>query len=290
MAESIKQYLTSVFGIDAARITTEGLSKPRLPSLKPGSDKDIDLLKEGDRRVSIESSSPTLLMEFQSGPNAPLKPVQIVALQTAPLDSYVSFTVEGEKEAFTSWSLDIKDENGSVQKFGPYTQVKVSIPGKSILGTRPQGDYKVTMIGQTKTGKTLKKEASVHMVLWTPSKDEEGIRFSVLFGFDESKVIDIYEKYLTDIVTPKIPIGGTVIIHGHTDIIGDEEYNQKLSVARADEVLSIIENALKKTGRNDVTFEVYGFGEDQILAPFENNFPEERFYNRTVVIDIIPKK
>jgi hypothetical protein len=39
-----------------------------------------------------------------------------------------------------------------------------------------------------------------------------------------------------------------------------------------------------------VKFEVYGFGEDKTAAPFENKFPEERFYNRTVVIDIIPKK
>jgi len=33
---------------------------------------------------------------------------------------------------------------------------------------------------------------------------------------------------------------------------------------------------------------VYGFGEDENLAPFENKLPEQRFYNRTVMIDIIP--
>ena len=31
-----------------------------------------------------------------------------------------------------------------------------------------------------------------------------------------------YEKYLSEIVTPKIPIGATVFIQGHTDIIGEE--------------------------------------------------------------------
>lgn len=40
---------------------------------------------------------------------------------------------------------------------------------------------------------------------------------------------------------------------------------------------------------NDVKFEVYGFGGDQKVNPFENKFPEERFYNRTVIIDIIPQ-
>ena len=127
------------------------------------------------------------------------------------------------------------------------------------------------------------------MVLWTPAKNEEGMRFSVIFEFNESKALTMYEKYLADVVTPKIPKKGTVIIHGYTDIIGDEANNLKLSIARANEVRSIIESSLTKAGRTDVKFEVYGFGEDQKLAPFENKFPEERFYNRTVVIDIVTK-
>jgi len=53
-------------------------------------------------------------------------------------------------------------------------------------------------------------------------------------------------------------------------------------------VKAILENGLKKTGRSDVKFEVIGSGEDQMVSPFENNYPEERFYNRTVIIDIIP--
>jgi outer membrane protein OmpA-like peptidoglycan-associated protein len=146
------------------------------------------------------------------------------------------------------------------------------------------------LIGQTKSGKKIQKETTVHMVLWTPPKDEEGMRFSVLFEFNESKTIAIYQKYLTDILTPKIPVNGKVIIHGHTDIIGDENYNQNLSQERANEVKRIIEDALAKKGRTDVRFEVYGFGEDQNLSPFENKFPEERFYNRTVIIDIIAGK
>jgi hypothetical protein len=42
--------------------------------------------------------------------------------------------------------------------------------------------------------------------------------------------------------------------------------------------------------RKGVRFETYGFGEDISMSPFENNLAEERFYNRTVIIDIIPAK
>lgn len=290
MAGSIKKYLVDVFGIDASRIKIEGRDKPKIPSEQPGATHDLALLHEGDRRVSIESGSPELLMEFQSGPNAPLKPVEIIAVQEAPFDSYITFNVSGQKEPFTSWSLEIKDEKGNVQNFGPYIKEKVSIPGKSILGTRPEGYYQVTMIGKTESGKTVKKETSAHMVLWTPPKTEEGMRFSVIFEFDDSKATSVYEKYLTEIVAPKIPKDGTVIIHGYTDIIGDEAHNLTLSQARANEVKRILEKTLSKAGRSDVKFDAYGFGEDQDLSLFENKFPEERFYNRTVVIDIIPGK
>ena len=61
-------------------------------------------------------------------------------------------------------------------------------------------------------------------------------------------------------------------------------------MARANDVRRILENSMSKAGRTDVKFESHGFGEDETLARFENNFPEERFYNRGVVIDIIPKK
>lgn len=290
MAESVREYLVDIFGINNSRIGIEGRAKPKIPSEQPGGTLELGLLRAGDRRVSIESSSPALLMEFQTGPDAPLKPVEFITVQGAPLDSYVSFNVDGGKKAFSSWSLEIRDEKGNLQSFGPYTQEKVSLPGKTILGTRPEGDYQVAMIGQTKSGKTVKQEVPVHMVLWTPSENEQGVRYSVIFEFNESKSISIYEKYLADIVTPKIPDGGTVILHGYTDIIGDEAHNEKLSLARANDVRNIIENSLAKVGRSDVRFEVHGFGEDESLSPFENNFPEERFYNRTVLIDILPQK
>lgn len=290
MAESTKTYLVDVFGITPARITTVGRVKPVIPSEQPGGQLELALLREGDRRVSITSGSPELLLEFQSGNDSPLKPVVIKTVQEAPLDSYVSFANTGADKAFTSWNMEIADEQGKVQKFGPYSKENVSIPGKTILGTRPEGDYKITMIGQTKSGKVIRKETTAHLVLWTPPVTEEMMRFSVLYEFNNSDAIAMYDKYLTEMVTPKIPKNGSVIIHGHTDIIGGEDANLKLSLARANDVKGIIEKALAKSNRTDVTFDVRGFGEDESLAPFDNKYPEERFYNRSVIIDIIPAK
>jgi len=287
MAETVKRYLTDVFSIKGSRIKIEGRDKPKIPSEQPGGTRELLLLREGDQRVSIESSSPAILMEFQSGPDAPLKPVEIITEEESIPANSVTFTAEGAKRAFTSWLLEIRDEKDVVQQFGPFTEEKVNLPRESIMGDKLQGDYKATMIGETRLGKTIKKDVSLRMELAIPPKVQEVMRFSIIFEFDISRAIDIYDKYLTDIVTPKIPEGGTVIIHGHTDIIGDEAHNQTLSVARANEVKTIMEASLKKAGRSDVHFEVTGLGEDEKTAPFENKYPEERFYNRTVIIDIV---
>jgi len=290
MAESVKQYLVDIFGISASRINIDIRNKPKLPSEQPGGTRELVLLREEDRRVTIESGSPALLMEFQSGSDFRLKPVELIAIQEAPLDSYVTFNVAEGNDVFSSWSVDVKDNKGKVQNFGPYTQDEVSLPGKMILGDQTEGNYKVTLVGKTFNGTEIKRDTTVHMKLWAPAENEEGLRFSVIYEFNDSKAIKIYEKYLTEIVTPKIPEGASVKIHGYTDIIGDEANNRKLSLARANDVKKIIENSLAKSGRRDVKFEIHGFGEDQKLSQFDNEYPEERFYNRTVIIDILPKK
>ncbi len=286
MSESVKNYLVNTWGINSSRITTEGLTQPRIPSKKAGATRELDLLLEGDRRVSIESSSPELLMEFKGGLDVPLRPVSMVA----PEESYVTFNVKGAEESFTSWILEVKDSQGKVQNFGPYTEDKVSVPGGSILGKKPEGDYTVTMVGQTKDGQTIRKETPVKMVLWTPPTSTEGNRYSIIYEFNDAKAIATYEKYLTDVVAAKIPNGSTVNIQGHTDTIGEEAYNLGLSLARANDVKGILERSLQKAGKNDVKFVVNGYGEDEKVSPFRNKFPEERAYNRTVIIDITPSK
>jgi outer membrane protein OmpA-like peptidoglycan-associated protein len=89
-------------------------------------------------------------------------------------------------------------------------------------------------------------------------------------------------------VAPKIPANAKVMIHGHTDVIGEEVYNQTLSVRRANDVLTTLKNSVNQLGTTGVTFEVNGMGENS--APFGNRLPKERAYNRTVIIDVIAKK
>lgn len=289
LAENVKQYLVNVFGINGNRISTEGRDKPLIPSEQSGSTKDLDLLREGDRRVDIVSTSPELLLQVGGVNSSFLKPVQITAVQANPMDSHVIFNVAGATEVLKSWNIEVTDAAGRVQNYGPYSKDQASIPGTSILGNATEGNYKVAMLGTTKTGMSVRKESSVSLQKVAGSS-QEGLRYSILFDFDRSKSIATYEKFLSEVVAPLVSDNSTVIIHGYTDIIGEEGYNHTLSHERAKGAEAILKRALSAAGKKNVKFETFGVGEDTDMSPFDNNFPEERFYNRTVIIDVVANK
>ena len=282
LAAAVKTYLTEVFGIQDSRITINGRKKPMIPSEQPGAQRELDLLRAGDRRVDIQSTSTELMSEVGGGM---MKPVQINATQGDALDSHVVFNVAKADQVLKSYTIDLTDQNGQVQHYGPYTKNQESISGKTVLGNNASGDYKVVMLGTTKDGGSVRKESTVR--LQTQSEQlESGMRYSILFNFNKTTTVATYQQFLTNVVVPLIADGSTVIIHGHTDIIGTEAYNSKLSQQRANEAQKIIANGLAKAGKTNVKFETRGFGEDTASSPFDNNRPEERFYNRTVIIDI----
>jgi outer membrane protein OmpA-like peptidoglycan-associated protein len=284
MARSVATYLLDTFDIDPERIKAQGQFKPKVPSAKKGKKNELYLLSDSDRRVTIETLSPELLAEFKSGPSTAI--VSASHQDEAPETSFVQLEVKGAEKALTSWYVQMEDSLGKISTFGPFTKDKTSISGQSILENKSEGDYTIKLIGLTKSGKTIHQETKAHVVLWKPIQFDEGVRFSILFEFDESKAIGLYDTYLVEVVAPKIPKDGVVLIHGHTDTIGNINYNLKLSKSRANDVKNTLEKALQQLGRTDVKFEITGFGEDSNYAPFKNEYPEERFYNRTVIIDI----
>lgn len=285
LASAVKSYLTGTFDIPDSRISVNGRTKPVDPSEQPGGKKELELLRAGDRRVDIQSTSDKLMMEVGGGL---MKSVQVNSVQSNPMDSRIVFQVNHADELLKSYTIDFTDAQGVKQQFGPFTANQESVPAKTVLGNSTGGNYKVTMNGQTKLGTTVTKESSVQL----QSQQEvvkTGLRYSVLFNFNKARTAESYEQFLNEVVTPLISNGASVVIHGHTDIIGDESYNKNLSEKRAGQTQSILEAALRKAGKTNVKFETAGFGEAADHLPFDNRYPEERFYNRTVIIDIIPE-
>lgn len=115
---------------------------------------------------------------------------------------------------------------------------------------------------------------------------------NVYFAFDKSNVIDFYKGQIDSVVTVlNAHPGYSVEIQGHTDSKGTDEYNEALSLRRANEVKTFM---IKKKGIAENRIVVKTFGEKQPAVPNElpngEDDPEGRARNRRVEFKLIPDK
>lgn len=276
MAENVKNYLTSTFSIDPARITTEGRA---MPTARSGSGST-----QGEDKTLVDAEN--YRVELVGSPDDMNKPVFINAVEKDPAQEVILRVASTGDIAL--WTAEITDRNGNTKKYQG-TGDQIRIDPKELLGGATEGRYTAKVTISTKNGETLTPQPKEFRLVVDPDEEEVATRYSILFEFDQSKTMETYKDFLVSTVAPAVPDGATVIIHGHTDITGTPEYNDKLSQGRAETAQKILTEELQRQGKT-VTFDTYGFGEDERRAPFNNNLAEQRFYNRTVVIEIVPRR
>jgi len=274
MADTVRNYLVSTFGISPDRITTKGTTRsPHASGTRVTPKEDLPLVAEENRRVEIATTNDALF-----------RPTELRTMQEEPVDNDITIAVNSNV-GLEHWSVEIEGQ-GFRKTYGPFTTPRMRINATPVLGSLQRGVYTATVTGTTRSGQTLRQKRSFELL----RKDLPPLvadRYSILFEFDDSRTVATYEEFLRTTVAPHIPDGAAVFIHGHTDNIGEEDYNGELSVRRAMNVEGILQDELAKLGRH-VVFDSYGFGEISFRSPFDNGSPEGRYYNRTVVIDIIP--
>jgi outer membrane protein OmpA-like peptidoglycan-associated protein len=274
MANSVRDYMVSTFGLDANRISTRGQVRPPHASGDRDTPKeDLALITEENRRVEVLSDNQEIL-----------KPVLLNSVMAEPIDNDIALNIRTSAPV-DSWTVTVAG-NGFSQTYGPFRGTAQRIDAKPILGTATSGNYTATVTATTTSGKTVTRSTDFSLTR-TSAPPVTGQRYSILFEFDDSKTVQTYDQFLRQQVAPQIPNGATVVVHGHTDKVGLEDYNLDLSSRRAAEARRVLEDELKKQGKS-VTFDSYGFGETETRAPFTNDNPEGRYYNRTVMIEVIP--
>lgn len=274
MANSVRDYLVNTFGIDASRITTKGqVRTPNASGTRATPKEDLPLVAEENVRVEILSDDPSLM-----------KPVTIRTTQTSMIDNDLVLNVDA-RGPIADYTVAITG-NGYSQTYGPYRGTTQRIDARPILQSANSGDYTATVTARTADNRTVVKQQNFRLVRQS-TPPATGQRFSILFEYDESKTVQTYETFLRQEVAPQIPNNSTIVIHGHTDRIGLDDYNLELSSRRAMATQNILQDELRKMGRT-VTVDPYGFGEDESRAPFTNGTPEGRYYDRTVMIEVIP--
>lgn len=273
-ANAVKDYLVSRFGIDESRIKTQGATRPRNASgTRSTPREDLPLIAEENRRVEILTDNKELL-----------RPVAIRTAQGAPIENDLVLDVR-PGVAVSEWKVEVVG-SGTTKTYGPFNGLTQRVDAQQILGESENGSYTARVTATTTDGSVLVKEVPFTLAR-RPGASVTDKRYSILFEYDESKTVQTYETFLRQEVAPKIENGSTVFIYGYTDKVGEEDYNSKLSLNRTTAAQKIIADQLGSMGRN-VTFYTYGFGEGEYLAPFPNQTPEGRYYNRTVIIEIVP--
>jgi outer membrane protein OmpA-like peptidoglycan-associated protein len=166
--------------------------------------------------------------------------------------------------------------------------MRETIPAPLLLGDRSHARFRATMTGRYGEGVPIVRRSS-----FTLSQRNKGVhetmRYGILFDIDQARAVSSYDRFLETEVAPKISDTSTVFIRGRTDVVAPTDYNFKLSKGRAEGVLRSLESAVMRSGKRGVRFQPSWSGEEASQAPFNNIFPEERNYNRTVIIDIVPE-
>lgn len=113
------------------------------------------------------------------------------------------------------------------------------------------------------------------------------IAADVLFGVDKFDLKETATKTIDSIsrVLDEIP-SATILIEGHTDSDGTDEYNIELSKNRCMSVKERLKAASKNYDR--FNFEVKAYGESKPRVP--NDSPENKQLNRRVEIMVLPPK
>ncbi|MGQ9819661.1 MAG: OmpA family protein, partial [Candidatus Kapaibacteriales bacterium] len=274
-ATFVKDYLSSVWGINPERINTRTTG---LPS-KPSSSNDSDGVAE-NRRAELSSSDPKILEPiFLEGKN-----------QRIAQPNLIEFVPEIiVHDSISYWQLTVYQGNQILRQFSGSGMPKVftwNIRPNELANRSVPIDYRLEV--QLLGGEKLSANGSIPVdyVSYARKKtedlpDKQISKFSlVLFDFDKAEVSTSDEAIIRKYIIPEIKYNSIVKIYGFTDRIGDDNYNIKLATRRAEAVKSIIQKQLK-----DVKIETYGVGERTLL--FDNDISIGRHLCRTVQVVVI---
>jgi outer membrane protein OmpA-like peptidoglycan-associated protein len=158
--------------------------------------------------------------------------------------------------------------------------------GAAEVGLNP---FKAVLVVTSKNGQECKSDTVTVPVKRVSSKmmgTERGAEKTlekynlILFKFDSPEAGELNERIMSTWVFPRVKKSSDIRIEGHTDVVGLDTRNKKLSEDRA----RTAENFIKKRTSSFNSLNSRGTGEEEPL--YSNELPEGRFFNRTVQVII----
>lgn len=279
-AEAVRSYLQTAWGIAPERIAVEVRNLPEKPS--------TSRLEEGqadNRRVEIRSDDPAILDLIRSTYLATRIDASTLTLRPVVDSPY----------GVARWKATVKNAARTLAELAgegtPAAELSASIHSAGLNELAAAGDLTVGMSVQDRKGQDLLLAAPVKVNFIRSSQrlaQKEGLRVQekyalILFDFD-SDTIDARNQAIVNSIVERIKTlpQATVEVVGHTDNIGKEAYNIKLSERRALAVYEMLAAAYGDAAGERIRHE--GVGPNNPL--YDNTTPETRAFNRTVTITL----
>lgn len=277
-AEFVKNYLMKNFNISADRLR---VSSQNLPA-KPSSSKDPDGIEE-NRRV-----------EFSSNLSEIMAPIMIQKdKQTFATPLFVEFEADitADKE-IDSWELNIEQSDKTLNNMtgkGNPTNMVWNLKPNELKANEIPIDYTLNI--KSTNGKQSKKIGTIPVEYYSYNRKKSEERpdkiiskYSlIVFDFDSPEISQFDKDIIDKNIIPAIKNNSIVQIYGYSDRIGDEKYNQKLSMQRAMKVKEYLSEQNKSA-----KFETFGLGEN--IRIYDNDLTVGRQLSRTVQIYVITPK
>lgn len=277
-ASIVKDYLVSRWGIGSDRIDLKVRTLPEQPSNRTVADG-----REENRRAEISSNDPRILAPVNRRLGGiTVKPQQVVVVPTAQF-------LEAE-----SWEVTVRDARGgelfrTTGSGAIPSEIPWPIDPNRVDDLVRRGDdassVTVEFAATTDEGEriTARRDVPVRRTFTSRRLSGEIVRDSlvertslIFFDFDSPNISD-FNRPVLDVVRARMRTNSAVEIVGLTDRIGDAEHNRALSQRRAAETSRQIQTRIVPE-----VIRSRGAGEEEV---YDNDLPEGRMYNRTVVIE-----
>lgn len=279
-AQSIKDYLVNIWGISAARINTQSRELPEKIS-----NRNIAEGRQENRRVELSSSSPEILEPVRLiTHNSEVNPKSIVVEPTVKYDENLKSwdIVANYMDDSQLWSKSGNGSPSSSMQWDLDRNKLIELARKDVNGNHISVKLKVV----DNEGNSDEASTAVPIFYEKKSKYYDGVlvkdsvveRYNLVFFDYDMTLINKENENTFKTILSRINTNSSVSITGFTDKLGTDEYNKQLSIDRAKSVEAAIKERI-------VPEKIFSKGVGETLI-YDNDIPEGRFYNRTVIVEI----
>lgn len=273
-AQAVKNYLVRVWRIDEARITIESGAESCAPE-RPTRQQSESGYSE-NRRVEVIPSDVRLLgsvAKRRFNEARTIDPPKIAFDPTGTSQQYV-----------TDWSLQAT--SGSTVLFsqsGKGMPREITQPLTTVVADAIQHATPIDVSLRIGGIRNAAASATTTIPVRKDTVSTELERLTLtLFDIASDQITPIAQQQIATFLE-NLPAGSTVIVRGFADMLGNAEFNKKLSQKRADAVCGVIRSNVKKRIElqcNEIRTDRFPPGIDSYETP------EERFLSRTVQIEV----